>query len=102
MRFRKHRRFYLAHWKFLRVFLAFWIASNTLFIVSTIWEAISSETALGWELVGAAFAMILAGMAMTWFARHWFNFLAGEEICHWRKQSPTPDQVRGDDLGGSS
>ena len=83
--FKKHRRFYQAQWAFLRVFCALFSLLVIAFAISELFQALSGSKALDSEILGMAGVMLLAAFIITWMARHWFNFLAGEEICYWRR-----------------
>lgn len=82
--FKERRSFFRRQWLFIRAFsVLFALLLVGAAVVEVLGVAREDEPPEGELLI--MLAVMLAGcLGMAWLARHWFNFLAGEEICQWR------------------
>jgi uncharacterized membrane protein YdjX (TVP38/TMEM64 family) len=71
-------------WRFTRWFLIVALIVPPAIVLINFASAISAGEPLPWIDALAAVAFMLAATAMVWGARHWYNFVAGDEVCKWR------------------
>ncbi|GAA4711775.1 hypothetical protein H9L13_02685 [Sphingomonas lutea] len=81
----KNPRFIEWQWRTMRwTWVIFVIAAPVLVGMNFI-TAASDGDPLPWMDIPMAVGIVAWGTAIMWLARRWFNFMAGSEVCRWRR-----------------
>ena len=86
MKTENSHRFYKMQWQGIRLFAVLWTVLISIKILIDLPEAFQSSGPGKLQELLIYLLLLPAALIIAWLARHWFNLLAGAEICHWRRR----------------
>jgi hypothetical protein len=70
----------------MRLFWIVFLVLLPLIAIINFVDASARGEPLPWVQIPVAVGMALWCTGILWISRRWFNWMAGEEICHWRQR----------------